>query len=162
MKILILILILLFSSCTLLNTPRYTKNTAYVTQNTEDKYRIDVNFYNTEVSCRCGCGLMPRKEALHSLFALRHLYGDGIIITSGARCNDHNNKVGGKNESRHTLKGDNSGLDAFDVQITDISKITFFYWACYTSGFTTVVPINARKGIFHIDKREKPNYWFYN
>ena len=51
------------------------------------------NFTASEMSCRCGCGMLPPDEFMDRLQALRTVCGFPFTITSGARCPDHNAKV---------------------------------------------------------------------
>lgn len=58
----------------------------------------------TEVVCRCGCGLVPQKSMLDKFDQLREAFGKPITITSAARCEKHNVKIGGSKNSNH-VKG---------------------------------------------------------
>lgn len=61
------------------------------------------NFFDEkEFECKCGCGLMNMHMSfVQRLDAVRIIYGDEIIISSGCRCAKHNKKVGGSRESSH-------------------------------------------------------------
>lgn len=63
--------------------------------------KLTPHFTDTELACRCGCGLLPTQELLDALEAVRLLYGRPIHITSGARCDAHNLDVGGSLKSAH-------------------------------------------------------------
>ena len=58
----------------------------------------------TEINCKCGCGLIPQKAMLEKFDQIREAYGKPIAITSGARCEKHNKKIGGSKNSNH-VKG---------------------------------------------------------
>ena len=61
-------------------------------------------FKRSEFACRCGCGFDTADvELIHILNKLRAHYGVPIAIYSGARCADHNRKVGGAKNSQHLL-----------------------------------------------------------
>ena len=55
----------------------------------------------SEVSCTCGCGLVPTKEMLDKFDEIREAYGKPIHITSGSRCEKQNKKIGGSLKSNH-------------------------------------------------------------
>jgi zinc D-Ala-D-Ala carboxypeptidase len=59
------------------------------------------NFTKEEVACKCGCGFLPKPEFMEKLQRLRNLYGKKMKITSAARCETHNAKVGGAPASKH-------------------------------------------------------------
>ena len=60
-------------------------------------------FKPDEFCCKCGCGLCnPHPQLVAVLDAVRKDYGAPIHITSGCRCNAHNEKVGGVPSSAHT------------------------------------------------------------
>ena len=56
---------------------------------------IDEYFKDSELYCKCGCGMRPSKLAVELLYALRLIYGRAIHVSSGARCSAHNIKIGG-------------------------------------------------------------------
>ena len=61
-------------------------------------------FTPEEFACRCGCGqLVIDPELMESLFAARVIAGIPFVVTSGYRCPAHNARVGGVNDSAHTL-----------------------------------------------------------
>ncbi len=51
--------------------------------------------------CRCMCGLMLKTEFLMTMLQIQVDYGKPITVVSGARCADHNKKVGGALKSAH-------------------------------------------------------------
>ena len=50
------------------------------------------HFSNAEISCRCGCGMLPDKDFMDKIEALRLAYGKPLTVTSAARCPAHNAK----------------------------------------------------------------------
>jgi len=50
-------------------------------------------FTEQEMTCKCGCGLLPKHSFMESLWELRDDVGFPLPITSGARCGEYNNKV---------------------------------------------------------------------
>lgn len=51
-------------------------------------------FTESEMSCRCGCGYLPKHSCMIKLVSLRKLIGP-LQITSGARCASYNRSIGG-------------------------------------------------------------------
>lgn len=65
-------------------------------------------FDRSEFKCKCGkCGgfpVEPSEELVLTLDKIRKYFGERAIITSGIRCAEHNEAVGGVMNSQH-LKG---------------------------------------------------------
>lgn len=63
------------------------------------------NFSLAEFGCNCGCGENKIKiDLLQALQEVRDVLDEPMTITSGYRCEQHNQTVGGKPSSSH-LKG---------------------------------------------------------
>lgn len=60
--------------------------------------QLSEHFTSDELSCRCGCGLLPGLDFIDELEDLRKVCGFPFIITSGARCPAHNAEVSGTRE----------------------------------------------------------------
>lgn len=67
-------------------------------------------FTEKELSCRCGCGLLPTQELVDALDVLRETTGEPMIIGRCMTCKEHNAKIGGAINSRH-LQGDAVDID---------------------------------------------------
>jgi uncharacterized protein YcbK (DUF882 family) len=52
-------------------------------------------FSDKELACRCDCGTLPPADFRAKCERLRERYGKPLIVTSGARCPEHNAKVSG-------------------------------------------------------------------
>lgn len=64
--------------------------------------RISPHFKRSEFACRDGCGFDTVDHAtLEILEAVRVAFGAPVIVTSAARCPDHNRAVGGARNSQH-------------------------------------------------------------
>ena len=110
-------------------------------------------FTDTELNCRCNCGLKPNKEAIEKLYALRLIYGKPIKINSGVRCGAYNFTSGGSLKSRH-IKG-----IAFDIAVPPEDEIAVLKIAL-NIGFKGV-GINNNTFI-HLDLREdNEQLWTY-
>jgi zinc D-Ala-D-Ala carboxypeptidase len=51
------------------------------------------NFTKAEVTCKCGCGMLPSHDLMAMLQMLRDRCGFPLIVTSAARCPTHNARV---------------------------------------------------------------------
>ena len=72
------------------------------------------HFKRREFACSCGCGFDTiDAQTLEILDAVRGHFGRPVIVTSAARCPDHNRAVGGASNSQH-LYG-----RAADIQVQD-------------------------------------------
>lgn len=56
-------------------------------------WRWSPEFSESEMKCRCGCGMLPPADFMDKLVALRRACGFALPVTSGARCPSHNEKV---------------------------------------------------------------------
>lgn len=68
---------------------------------------LSEHFSAVEFACACGCGYGTRPgdvtpELLGLLEAVRKVRGTALRITSGNRCDVHNQRVGGVPHSEHT------------------------------------------------------------
>jgi len=59
------------------------------------------HFSFKELSCRCGCGMLPSQSFIDKLDEIREAYGKPILLTCAARCSVHNRAVGGARKSAH-------------------------------------------------------------
>ena len=80
-----------------MKTPKYFTFLEMIKSSTADKNNIDNNPTNPEI-------IDNINYTIERLDEIREKYGKPIIITSGYRCQELNNKVGGKSNSFH-LKG---------------------------------------------------------
>ena len=106
-----------------------------------------------EVACKCGCGVNFISMELADKFMIaRRLFGEGITITSGFRCINHNRSVGSQDTSSHT-----KGL-ALDVRpARDVNIIKFIRLGiCLGSAFGRV--LLPRQGI----ETQAIQSWFYH
>ena len=84
--------------------------------------KLSENFDSSEFKCKC-CGKLPEHGMnpflIELLQAIREKLGKSISITSGYRCQNHNEKVGGAKHSQHSLGNaadiQIAGMDAHDV-----------------------------------------------
>lgn len=109
-------------------------------------------FKDSELKCQCGCGAMPKEDAVKQLYALRLLFGYPIPINSGARCADYNTRIGGSKDSYHITGA------AFDCAVLKDLEWRFIHLA-QLCGFRG---IGIKDNHFiHIDTRMTPAVWTY-
>lgn len=105
-------------------------------------------FSESEMICKCGCGLLPKHEFMLTLDVIRERSGFPLVVLSGARCPAHNSKVASTGvEGPHTL-----GLAA-DVQATRLQAYRLVQMAIEAG--ITGIGINQDKkstGSVHLDK----------
>jgi len=63
-----------------------------------------IHFKKAEFLCNCGCGGQVQSPLIRKLDLAREIAGAPFVITSGFRCEDYNQQVGGVTDSAH-LKG---------------------------------------------------------
>ena len=73
-------------------------------------------YFNTdEFKCKCGCDeVIVNQKLVKALTDVREYFKKPVIITSGFRCEGHNNKVGGSKKSKHILGA------AADFKVKDV------------------------------------------
>src|SRR5210317_1198530 len=119
--------------------------------------KVPEYFKDHELSCKCGCGAMPRKSSVERLYAVRILAGFPIGINSGARCRTHNTAIGGADRSEHITDDSREGT-AFDCSVARENRHEFLRLAMLC-GFTGIGPA---KTFVHIDDgHDNPAVWTY-
>jgi len=73
-----------------------------------------------ECKCRCSCEVVVSSDLLELLEGMRVSLGEGILVTSGARCRKHNTAVGGSPNSWHIPR--NHTLYAADITFWDSGR----------------------------------------
>lgn len=51
------------------------------------------NFTRDELTCRCGCGMLPAQDFMDKVQKLRERFDRPLRVTSAARCPSHNARV---------------------------------------------------------------------
>jgi zinc D-Ala-D-Ala carboxypeptidase len=128
--------------------------------------KIPEFFTDIELSCKCGCGLIAPKESVYRLYALRLLWGKGMIINSAVRCAEHNKKVGGSKGSTHLpdefRDGQSRGWSGcgFDIRISNLAEQRKLESLAVSCGFKG---IGEAKTFLHIDDADRPQItkWIY-
>lgn len=105
-------------------------------------------FTDKDFSCHCGCGLtITDDNFIRLLDKAREQAGIPFVITSGARCLEHNEKVGGSITSSHI-----NGL-AVDIAFKDSHSCFLILKSLYDVGFRRL-GINFNKSFIHVDVDE--------
>tara|TARA_R110000822_G_C15323845_1_gene493965 strand:+ start:1852 stop:2208 length:357 start_codon:yes stop_codon:yes gene_type:complete len=114
---------------------------------------ISKNFRRSEFKCRCGhCDFdTVDTELVVVLQVLRDQFKSPVKITSGNRCPEYNNLVGGSRNSQH-IKG-----RAADIQVKDVSPVIVqdYLKKAYSGRFG----IGSYALFTHIDTRTTTGRW---
>lgn len=113
---------------------------------------IPAHFTTDELHCPCGCGMRVVPKLVVTLEALRELCGFPLKINSGARCEVHNKKIGGRPKSKH-LKG-----IAADIAIKDAKQGRVIIHHAEKLGFMGIGTANT---FIHVDLRNYIATWTY-
>jgi len=101
-------------------------------------------FSDSETMCRCGCGMNITRQLLIKLNEAREVAALPFVITSGARCANHNRNVGGTPNSSHLR-----GL-AVDIACPSSQARFAILKGLYAAGFRRI-GYNQAKNFFHCD-----------
>jgi len=78
------------------------------------------NFTKEEVACPC-CGLLPTYAFMLMVQGVRDYAGVPLSVSSCARCETHNESIGGASKSHHIVDGNESQDDkhgAIDIRVS--------------------------------------------
>ena len=117
------------------------------------------NFTNAELVCKCGCGMLPKKDFIDKIQKLRELVGFTLPVSSAARCPKHNSKV-----SQTGLQGPHTTGRAIDLQVSHENAYNVLKTALAMGCFTGVGIQQKGQGRFiHLDdlQTNRPALWSY-
>ena len=106
---------------------------------------ISPHFNLSEFACPCCNLVMLHPKLLAKLIELRNILERPVYITSGYRCFEYNQKVGGIVNSYHCI-----GLAA-DIKVKDINLITLLE-VCENIDFNGI-GVYEKKNFLHLDVR---------
>ena len=87
---------------------------------------LSKDFSRSEFACGCGCGFATVDvKLLELLQVIRAHFKKPVAITSGCRCNEYNEKVGGSYGSKHK-QGIAADIKVKDTKPEDVYKL----WIC--------------------------------
>ncbi len=81
-------------------------------------------FTKEEMSCKCGCGRLPKDEFMQKLVLIRLDYRKPMTVNSGFRCPTHNAKVSSSGkDGPHTtgLASDIAGWGANAIKLVELA-----------------------------------------
>lgn len=120
------------------------------------------HFPDHELKCKCGCGMLPAKDFMEKVEALRRTLGFALPVTSAARCPDHNARVSGTGRN-----GPHTTGRAIDLAVSGSKAYAVLSTATFM-GFTGI-GVNQKGGsrFIHIDDLPnapgcpRPYVWSY-
>lgn len=120
------------------------------------------HFKKSELACRCGCGRLPSYVFMEKVERLRDRLGFPLVVTSGFRCPEHNNRV-----SRTGLSGPHTTGRAIDLGVSHAHALEVVRMAL-SMGFTGIGIKQHGTGRFiHLDDlpnaegQPRPHLWSY-
>ena len=114
--------------------------------------KIPERFPDSELVCKCGCGLLPDMRFVERLYAMRLILDIPLVVLSGARCPDYNIIVGGSEYSYH-------GVGAADILARHGWTRADVIQAAIKVGMTG---IGVNRGSIHVDdKHDRLTIWDY-
>ena len=111
------------------------------------------NFSRSEFACKCGCGFDTVDFKLPFILQdVRDHFDKSVAITSGCRCLDHNEAVGGKSNSQH-VKGRAADIVVADTPPEDVQMYLLYK-------YPDMFGIGEYNTFTHIDTRSNgPARW---
>lgn len=119
------------------------------------------HFSDAEVSCKCGCGMLPAQDFMDKIEMLRLAVGFPLPVTSGARCPEYNAKVSITGANGPHTTGRAIDLGVARAQAHAVLK------AAMALGFSGIGLQQKGSGRFiHLDDLSgpdwpRPNVWTY-
>lgn len=123
--------------------------------NNKKNEKLSPNFNSGEFACKCGRRLCNvsfiSEDLLEALEALRAYFNAPVSINSGYRCIEHNQRIGGSENSRHT-----HGL-AVDIVIKGQEPAAVYDYL--NSRYPGGVGLGNYKTFTHFDVRPEKARW---
>ena len=123
---------------------QYTKGT---------KTQLSPNFESTEFDCN-GKGCCSTTEIdpklVEYLQKIRDYFGKAVTRNSAYRCDEHNKKVGGANQSKHKYG------QAADIKVSGVKPLKVAQYA----EFIGIKGIGQYSNFVHIDTRTNKFFWY--
>lgn len=82
------------------------------------------HFSDEEVTCKCGCGMLPKQDFMDRVEELRVKVDAPMAVSSGARCAAHNQAV-----SRTGTTGPHTTGRAIDLKVSGHTAYKVVMWA---------------------------------
>lgn len=118
--------------------------------------QLSPNFNSTEFDCNCKNKTCTTTEIdpklVEYLQKIRDYFGKPVTINSAYRCDEHNEKVGGANKSKHKYG------QAADIKVSGVKPLKVAQYA----EFIGIKGIGQYSNFVHIDTRENKFFWYGN
>jgi uncharacterized protein YcbK (DUF882 family) len=112
---------------------------------------MSINFRPEELSCPCCKKYIINKHLMSVLELVRCNFNAPVTITSGLRCEEHNAKVGGAENSEHLLG------TAADIVVKDIDPVEVYDYL--DELFPSWYGLGKYDTFTHIDVRKSKARW---
>ena len=107
---------------------------------------LSVHFNRSEFACKCGCGYdTVDTKLIEAVEAVRVQFGP-TTVTSGCRCPEHNEEVGGVKASQH-VQGRAADLQVSGVNPDEVAKFSMGLKGISVGRYNTFTHIDSRSGI---------------
>lgn len=117
------------------------------------------NFSNSSLTCKCGCGMLPKQDFMDKVQKLRDHVGFPLPVSSAARCAKHNARVSSTGST-----GPHTTGRAIDLQVERENAYNVLKTALELGLFTGIGIQQKGSGRFiHLDDLEtgRPTVWSY-
>lgn len=120
------------------------------------------HFTSAELTCKCGCGMLPRQDFMDKIERVRVRFGKPMHVTGPARCPKYNNQV-----STTGLDGPHTTGRALDIGVRGEDALKLILIAV-SEGITGIgVSQKGDSRFIHLDdipndaKHPRPYIWSY-
>jgi len=108
---------------------------------------LSKHFSRQEFACQCGCGFDTVDSVLiEALESIREHFDSPVTITSGCRCPEHNNAVGGSDNSQHK-KGRASDIKVSGTSPEIVSNYAKSLGILSVGTYATFTHVDSRSGV---------------
>lgn len=118
-------------------------------------------FNEEELECKCACGMLPQHELMVHLVDMREEAGFPFIISSGARCAEHNKKVSNTGPNGPHVQGLAVDIKVYGARALRVIELALKYGATGV-GVSQKGPYSSR--YIHVDwvpGRTEKTIWSY-
>lgn len=118
--------------------------------------QLTKNFKQEEFQCKCGCKEMRISPTVVILCQMvRDKFKMPVTIVSGCRCREHNENVGGAEESQHMPKGDEL-CHAVDIRVRGVNPVIVYNYL--NESFPNTLGLGLYATWVHIDDRMSASF----
>ena len=110
-------------------------------------------FKESEFYCKCGCYPSKMDDKLMDILDdIRDHFNTPVFVSSGYRCEEHNEYVGGVKNSKHVL-----GI-ASDIVVRGVPSSEVYIYV--TNKYPNELGVGRYTNFTHIDTRPKKARWY--